>query len=115
MLAIVFGCTRFHQYIYGRPVIVHTGHRPIASIIRKPLSATPPRLSRMLLQLQKYDLDVRFVGGKNVPIGDLLSRQPLPETQEIAGLHLQVHTVIQSLFITDKRLESVRNATLQDP
>ena len=115
MLAIVFGCTRFHQYIYGRPVIVHTDHRPIASIIRKPLSATPPRLSRMLLQLQKYDLDVRFVGGKNVPIGDLLSRQPLPETQEIAGLDLQVHTVIQSLFITDKRLESVRNATLQDP
>ena len=69
----------------------------------------------MLLQLQKYGLDVRFVGGKNVPIGDLLSRQPLPETQEIAGLDLQVHTVIQSLFITDKRLESVRNATLQDP
>ena len=69
----------------------------------------------MLLQLQKYDLDVRFVGGKNVPIGDLLSRQPLPETQEIAGLDLQVHTVIQSLFITDKRLESVRNATSHDP
>ena len=71
--------------------------------------------SRMLLQLQKYDLEVRFVGGKNVPIGDLLSRQPLPDTQETAELDIQVHTFIQSLFITDRRLESVRTATLQDP
>lgn len=115
MLAIVFGCTRFHQMIYGRPVVVHTDHRPIASIMHKPLSATPPRLSRMLLQLQKYDLDVRFVGGKNVPIGDLLSRQPLPDTQETAELDIQVHTFIRNLFITDRRLESVRTATLQDP
>ena len=74
-----------------------------------------PRLGRMLLQLQKYDLDVRFVGGKNVPISDLLSRQPLPDTHEIAGFDLQVRTVIRSLFITDKRLETVRSATLQDP
>ena len=42
-------------------------------------------------------------------------RQPLPDIQEFASFDLQVHTEIQSLFVTDKRLETVQNATLQDP
>lgn len=114
MNAIVFACTRFHQYIYGRPVTVHSDHRPLSSIMKKPLSAAPPRLQRMMLQLQKYDIDVQHVSGKDVPISDLLSRQPLSDLQETKGLDLQVHTVLQNLYITDRRLESVRNATLQD-
>ena len=114
MLAIVFGCTRFHQYIYGRPITVHSDHRPLSSIMKKPLSAAPPRLQRMMLQLQKYDLDVKHISGKDIPISDLLSRQPLSDMQEADGLDLQVHTVLQSLFITDRRLESVRHATSGD-
>ena len=34
--------------------------------------------------------------------------------QEADGLDLQVHTVLQSLVITDRRLESVRHATSGD-
>ena len=78
------------------------------------MHTAPPRLMRMLLALLKYDLDVQFVSGKSVPIADLLSRQPMKATQEIKGLDLHIHTVLSSLFITDKRLESVKNATLLD-
>ena len=39
----------------------------------------------------------------------------MPDTQEIAGFDLQGHRVIRSFFITDKWLETVRSATLQDP
>jgi len=38
MLAILFGCTRFHEYIYGIPNIeVETDHKPLEAILKKPL------------------------------------------------------------------------------
>ena len=55
MLSLVFACTRFHQLVYHRKIIVHNDHRPIVSIMQKPPSACPPRLQRMGL-LSKYDL-----------------------------------------------------------
>ena len=36
MLAIVFGCVKFHDYIYGLPNIhVETDHKPLESILKK--------------------------------------------------------------------------------
>ena len=60
LLAIVYGCQKFHQYIYGREVEVETDHRPLESIFKKPLHQAPFRLQKMLLQLQSYDLKVRY-------------------------------------------------------
>lgn len=45
----IYGCDRFHQYLYGRKVIVESDK--LESIMRKPLAASPPRLQRMILQL----------------------------------------------------------------
>ena len=58
LLAIVFGLKRWNQFTYGRHVLVHSDHKPISAIMKKPLSAAPPRLMRMLLQLQKYNIEV---------------------------------------------------------
>ena len=80
MLAILFGLNRFHQYTYGREVTVHCDHKPISSIMKKPLSACPPRLSRMLLAMSKYQVNVIHVPGKMIPISDCLSRQSIPDT-----------------------------------
>lgn len=44
MLAILFGCKRFHQYVYGRRFTVETDHRPLIFIMKKPLAAAPARL-----------------------------------------------------------------------
>ena len=116
LLAILFGCKRFHQYTYGRRVTVHSDHKPISAIMRKPVSAAPPRLSRMLLQLQKYSIDVIHKSGKDIPVSDFLSRSSLSDTFEnlSAGLDLHVHAILQQLFVTEKRLEAVQQAILQD-
>ena len=50
LLAIVYGCERFHQCMYGRKT---TDHKPLETITRKPISSTPKRLQRMILELCK--------------------------------------------------------------
>jgi hypothetical protein len=45
MLDILFGCKRFHQFTYGREVIVYCDHIPISAIIKIPMSAAPPATS----------------------------------------------------------------------
>ena len=35
-LAIVFGCQRFKQYLFGKKVIVETDHKPLEHIFKKP-------------------------------------------------------------------------------
>ena len=42
MLAVVFGITRFHTYLYGRPFKVITDHKPLEMIVQKPLLKAPP-------------------------------------------------------------------------
>ena len=51
LLAIVFACIKFHQYIYGRPVTAQSDHKPLQSVFRESVASTTPRLQRMLLRL----------------------------------------------------------------
>lgn len=59
-----------HQYIYGQPIEVTTDQKPVETILKKPLSAALPRLQRMMLRLQKYDLNVRHKPRKEIPVAD---------------------------------------------
>ena len=113
MYGIVFGCKRFHQYIYGRKIVVETDHKPLIPIFKKPLYAAPPRLQRMLLQLQRYDLDVTFKPGSQIHVADTLSRNFVQDTfPEFAkGMNAHVHTILSSIPISDRKLEEVRRET----
>ena len=61
LLGIVFACTKFHQYIYGFLTKVQTDHKPLEVIFKKSLHQVSPRLQRMLLRLQRYELDIKYV------------------------------------------------------
>ena len=70
---------------------------------------------QMLIMIKKYDIEVKYVPGKQVPISDLLSRQPMSQTlDEYEGLDLHVHTVIKCLTFKDSRLEQLRVDTSRD-
>ncbi|CAB4040491.1 Hypothetical predicted protein [Paramuricea clavata] len=38
MLAVLFGFEKFHYYVYGRPVVIHTDHKPLEAIFKKDLA-----------------------------------------------------------------------------
>ena len=80
LLAIVFGCTKFDDYIIGRKTTVQSDHRPLESIFKKHLHEAPARLQKMLIQLQRYPgIEVVYTKGKEVLIADALSRAYIPE------------------------------------
>ena len=79
LYAVLFGLKKFHQMTYGRHVTVQSDHKPLVSISRKCMHAAPPRLQRLLLQLQKYDFEIVHVSGKLIPVADTLSRKFLPD------------------------------------
>ena len=41
MLAIVWSLQRFHQYAFGKHTIVQSDHKPLESLMRKPLAKAP--------------------------------------------------------------------------
>ena len=117
LLAIAFACGKFHQYIYGFPTRVQTDHKPLEIIFKKPLHQVSPRLQRMLLRLQKYDLAIRYVKGRYLYVADTLSRahqQDSVEDIDSEEIQLAVHTLINNLPITEARLVDIQQATDQD-
>ena len=92
LLAIVFATERFDQYTYGRSVIVESDHKPLEAILAKPLVSAPKRLQKMILRLQRYDLDVRYKKGRELYIVDTLSRHypKLTEATQDLGEHVQL-------------------------
>ncbi|XP_026688729.1 uncharacterized protein K02A2.6-like isoform X1 [Diaphorina citri] len=126
LLAIVFGCVKYHSYIYGQSVTVHTDHKPLISIFKKSLSDVPCRLQRMMLKLQGYDLNVIHVPGKHMYIADTLSRANIKnnnESEEIDEVfkkldkNLRIHgnSLIHSINVSDNKLEQIKVKTDNDP
>lgn len=128
-LAIVFACDKFDQYLHGRDYItVHSDHKPLEVIFKKPLLTAPKRLQRMLLRFQRYHLRVVYKQGKDIHVADFLSRTAQPNTQHA---QMQTPTTIYAMGLTTEdlqqvdhladtnistaTLESIRTATLKDP
>ena len=130
-LSVLFACERFDQYLHGRELItVHTDHKPLIPIFRKPLFDAPKRLQRMLLRLQKYHLNVQYLPGSKMYIADMLSRAYLkrstPSTvSDYQVFHLkheeQLYKDIEAinqaeyLRISDTTHQLVKKTTQTDP
>ena len=112
MLAVVFACKKFHQYIYGRRTVVETDHKPLQAIFTKPLAQVPLRLQKMILNLRGYDLEVRYIPGSEQVVADTLSRASLPDTDAEAEAFKSVNVV---LAMSDERFAEFQTETDRDP
>ena len=116
LLAIVFACEIFDTYIYDRDVVtVETDHKPLEGIVRKALNSAPERLQRMLLRLQRYNLEIRYKKGTEMFLADTLSRAFLPKAQVSALVHeLEEIDHKAPLPVSDARWHQVENASADD-
>ena len=116
-LAIVYGAQKFHQFIYGRPTVVESDHKPLQYILNRPLHHAPLRLQKMMLTLQRYDLKVKYRPGVELSVADALSRSYLPETAETLIPDLEVNEVhlTTHLPISPEKYVEMQQATAADP
>ena len=73
LLGLLFAITHFKQFTYGRPVHIITDHKPLDSLFRKSLVYSSPRLTRMLVQLLDYTLEVTYQPGAQMHLSDALA------------------------------------------
>ena len=111
-LAIVFALERFHQYTFGRRTIVHSDHKPLEMIVRKPLYKAPRRLQGMLLRMLQYDTEVIYHKGKDMYIADTLSRAYLKH--ESGTDNFGAVNAVKHLPISTERMAMLKNHTERD-
>jgi hypothetical protein len=64
-----------------RNIEVESDHKPLEDIFRKPICDVPKRLQRMLLSLQKYNVNVSYKKGKLMYIANLSEDQHIPRNR----------------------------------
>ncbi|VDH97221.1 Hypothetical predicted protein [Mytilus galloprovincialis] len=116
LLSVIFGLEKFHSYTYGRTVNVISDHKPLESIMKKPLHAAPKRLQRMLLRLQKYDIILQYRPGKESTVADTLSREYLKETSDTSNTTDEIESInmIDELPISEERISELQEHTRKD-
>ena len=121
-LAIVFGCEKFSQYISRREkVTVESDHKPLQSIFKKSLLHAPMRLQRMMLRLQRYNLDVVYKPGSQMFVADHLSRAFLSETDpddedvQVFALELETMDPLSTVNISSESLPRLQKTAEEDP
>ena len=113
-LAVYFACKKFHNFIYGRKVIVKSDHKPLESIMLKDLSKIGSRrLQRLRLKLYKYDLHLDYKPGTKIPVADYLSRYA-NNSVEVNFEEEVMKQMVHSLSIGDDKLELLQQETCKD-
>ena len=113
MLAVVFACRKFHQYIYGRSVTIETDHKPLQAISTKPLSQVPLRLQKMILNVRGYDVEIRYIPGSKQVLADTLSRASVHDDDSGADEEFKAINLV--LSVSDECYEEFQKETKIDP
>ena len=104
-LAVIYASEKFNQFVYGCRFLVKSDHKPLQSIFKRNINKAPPRIQRLLLCLQKYDIDLIFSPGNSIPVPDMLLQDYLPNTEEDdKSLEYQVHLVVSNLPVSKPKL-----------
>ena len=96
-LAIMWGCEKYHLYLYGKSFSVVTDHKPLVKIFNDPAHQPPPRIERWILKLQPYEFTVEYRPGEDNP-ADYLSRHPDSTTKQSRREEKVVEEYINYVF-----------------
>ncbi|KAG8212690.1 hypothetical protein J437_LFUL019573 [Ladona fulva] len=95
--ALVFGVAKFHNYLWGRPFKLKTGHKPLERIFGEKQDlpkVASNRLQCCSLYLHEYNYKVEYQPSKENQCADPLSRLPMPTTMRSSSEHKFVNLVM---------------------
>lgn len=115
-LSIVWSVKRFHRYVYARPFELLTDHEPLQHIYN-PDKGIPEmgssRVLRWAVILSAYQFTVKYRSTKKHGNADVLSRFPLPETDDGCSVEMddlpasEIASVFSLFMAEDKPLLNV--------
>jgi Txe/YoeB family toxin of Txe-Axe toxin-antitoxin module len=132
-LAIVFGVTKFRQYLLGRHFKLLTDHKPLITLLgeyKQVPKLASARIKRWSLLLAAYNYTIEFISGKQNVYADYLSRKPIhgqptpAEQVEVKVMLVEGDEIINSKImaletkkdqILSKVLEFTRNGWPEKP
>ena len=106
---------KFHYFTFGWPVVILTDHKPLIAILKKALVNVPPRLQRLLLRMNNYNVVLQWIPGKEMIFADHLSRNiGSKESNELTctGLEMKIQDIY--LNASEDRCISLPKETEKD-
>ena len=117
-LAIVFAVKKFHYFIYGRPFLIESDHRPLMFLFGDK-SGIPPlassRIQRWALTLSSYNYTIRYKAGKHIGHADALSRLPRPVSHSAVTTPADLILLTEHLSSTCISAHHIKQWTSRDP
>ena len=117
LLGLLFTATHFKHFTYGRLVHVITDHKPLVSLFRKSLVDSSPRLTRLLVQLLDYTLDVTYQPGANMHLSDAISRLSTHDNNKgttIENLDVSIHAIEEITGFNSLSVDKIQHHTAKD-
>lgn len=116
-LSLVFGVTKFRQYLWGRQFEAVTDHKPLLGLLAadKPVpESCSPRVLRWALLLSGYSYDLKYRPGSQIAHADGLSRLPLPTAEFVVDCPAEV-LMLEGVYPGVLSSNAVAAATSRDP
>ena len=117
LLGLLFAVTHFKHFTCGRLVQIITDHKPLVSLFRKSLVNSSPRLTRMLVQLLDFTLDVTYQPGAQMHLSDAISRLSTHDKNEgkaIANLDVSIHAIEELTSFISLSVDKIHHHTSKD-
>ena len=117
-LAILFGVSKFHHYLYGRHFIIYSDHKPLMHILNQskavPVMASA-RLQRWALTLSSYHYSIKYRKGSHMCNADALSCLPLPDCPTNVPMPPETIALLEQLASVPLTAAQIRKMTDRDP
>ena len=95
--------------------VIYNDHKPLEQIFNKPVLSAPMRIQNILLNLQWYDIELRYRKGKETYISDTLSRKYIPdhttEVNDIEVNDIEVRDMINRISVSKSRYAEIQELT----
>ena len=117
-LALIYGVTKFHKYVYGRVFSVITDHRPLLGLLgedRAISAMASARIQRWALTLANYQYHLCFRPGRKIANADGLSRLPVDEAPTEVPVPAEVVLSMTTLEKSPVTAAQVATWTRRDP
>jgi hypothetical protein len=117
-LAVTFGVSHFHRYLYGRQFTIVTDHKPLLGLIgehRAISSNASARIQRWSLLLSAYDYKLTYRSGSDVANADAFSRLPNPAYPADIPVPHEIVMTMSQMDCTPLSSKKIAQLTARDP